>query len=209
MTKTVLDWVKQRQTERRKQEVALHPNRNYRGEIPLPPNTAPPELAEEAGPDVGLPLALAALVDRPFLETERYAEQQRRAIREGAHPKVLKFTDAMVRRCKRVGIPMFAHCIVRGAAHQAELFRTGMSKDSPDDGLWPHRGCAVDLIHSVKGWNLNKEEWRLIGHLGKEVSDQMGLGMEWGGDWKFYDPAHWQFRKWRTVAGEYPWPMVK
>ncbi|MBU1335212.1 MAG: hypothetical protein KJ944_19360 [Alphaproteobacteria bacterium] len=165
---------------------------------------------------MGLPLALAGLVNRPFLSTENWRQQQKRAVRDGAHPKVLKFTDAMIRRCKKVGIPIFAHCIIRTSHEQADLFRKGVSRDSPNDGMWPHKGCAVDLIHSVKGWNMNTEEWRLIGHIGREVSDQMGLGMEWGGDWdaewdakpprRGWDPAHWQFRKWKTVIGEYPWP---
>lgn len=203
--------MQERQSKARRQEQALHPNRNLRGVIVNVPggNPLPPELAEEAGPEVGLPLALAGLVDREFLATQKWKDQQKRALRDGAHPKVLKYTDAVIRRFKRIGIPMFAHCIVRTPEEQMRLYAAGKSKDSPDDGVYPHRGCAVDIIHSTKGWNLNKEEWALIGHLGQEVSDQMGLGMEWGGSWhSFYDPAHWQLRKWRMLMEEYPWPTT-
>lgn len=178
-----------------------------------PPDMPPPPIfADDPAPVTTLALALAGLVDRPFLQTERWREQQRRAFRPGAHPKVLNFEAAFIRRFKKLGIPMFAHCVVRSEAEQRDLVAEGVSRDSPDDGLWPHRGLAVDLVHSIKGWNLNDHEWKLVGHLGKEISDQMGLGMEWGGDWSpnangvGWDPAHWQFRKWKSVAQEYPWP---
>lgn len=191
--------------KRRLQAMAQHPNRNFRGAIVLPDPPPPPVFAPDAVPSKSLPDALAGLVDRPFLATQRWQEQQQRAFREGAHPKVLKFEKAFIRRMKKAGIPMFAHTVVRTAQEQAYLVSQGVSKDSPDDGLWPHRGCAIDLVHSVKGWNMNEDEWKLIGHLGKEISAQMGLSMIWGGDWSFYDPAHWELKKWKTIAGEYPW----
>lgn len=187
----------------------MHPNRPVRGTITLPDMPEHPVFAPEAGLELGLPLALKGLVDRPFLATQRYRDQQAKAVREGAHPKVLKFTDAIVRRCYRAGIPVYAHCIVRSAVEQAEMYRRGVSKDSPADGIWPHRGCAVDIIHSIKGWNMNAEEWRLLGHFGKEVSAQMGLSMQWGGDWKFYDPAHWELKNWTAIYGGFPWPAQK
>lgn len=99
---------------------------------------------------------------------------------------------------------MFAHSMVRTPEEQAELFRQGVSKDSPDDGIWPHKGCAVDIVHSVKGWNMNADEWKLVGHLGKEISAQMGLGVIWGGDWAFYDPAHWEIKTFREEMDGYP-----
>lgn len=212
--KSLLTLIQERQNLRRLQQIALRPNRPLKGVVTLPEPPDPPIFAAPAAPSKGLPDALAGLVNREFLHTERYQEQQRRAVREGVHPKVLKFEAAFVRRCKRIGIPMFAHCIVRSADEQAEMVRKGVSKDSPDDGAWPHRGCAVDLIHSVKGWQMNDDEWKLVGHLGKEISAQMGLSMTWGGDFEprnaagvGWDPAHWELRNWKAIAEEYPWPM--
>ena len=201
--------IRERQNQAKLAEIVRHPNRPVRGVVTLPDMPPPPVFAEPATPSETLPLALAGLVNRPFLATERYREQQQRAVREGAHPKVLKFADAGIRKFKKLGIPMFAHCIVRTEEEQALLVKQGGSKDSPADGWWPHRGCAVDIIHSVKGWEMNADEWRLIGHLLQEVSDQMGLSMEWGGHWTFYDPAHWQLKNWKAIAGEYPWPKTK
>lgn len=218
MAKSLLRMMQERAAKRQLQQMLLHPNRSHKGVVDLPEMPPPPVFAEPAGPEKGLPLALAGLVNRPFLQTERYRQQQTRAVRDGAHPKVLKFTDAFIRRAKRVGIPLFPLCIIRSAEDQALMVKNGVSRDSPDDGVWPHKGCAVDIIHSIKGYEMNTEEWRMLGHLGREISDQNGLGMEWGGDWdadwdatpprRGWDPAHWQFRKWKTVIGEYPWQTM-
>lgn len=195
----------ERQNRRRLEAIAQKPNRPVRGVVTLPEPPPPPIFAPPAAPSTGLPDALRGLVNREFLATETWREQQRRAVREGAHPKVLKFEAAFIRRMKRIGVPMFAHCVCRSAEEQAEMVRKGVSRDSPDDGAWPHQWAAVDLIHSVKGWQMNDDEWKLIGHLGKEISAQMGLSMEWGGEFTprnaagvGWDPAHWELRDWRN-----------
>lgn len=193
----------ERQQQRKLQQLQRHPNRTAKGVVDLPDMPPPPIFAEEAGPEKGLPLALEGLVNRPFLATERYRQQQTRAVRTGVHPKVLKFEAAFVRRMKRLGIPMFAHCVTRTLEEQSEMVRAGVSRDSPADGVWPHQWAAVDLIHSVKGWQMNDEEWRLIGHLGKEVSAQLGVSMTWGGDWDFYDPAHWELKNWQEEPAKW------
>ena len=56
-------------------------------------------------------------------------------------------------------------------------------------------------------------QWKLLAHIGKEVIAQKGLAissMAWGGDWTFYDPAHWQIENWKAIREGYPaWPDVK
>lgn len=147
------------------------------------------------------------MADRPFLATQKWQQQQWRANREGAHPSILEFEKVFIRRMTKLGVPMFAHCVVRTEQEQWEQFVDGDSKDDPKDGLWPHRGTAVDLIHSVKAWNLDKHQWGLVGHIGKNiVAPAIGVKVTWGGDWSFYDPAHWELTGWKAIAGEYPWP---
>ena len=71
----------------------------------------------------------------------------------------------------------------------------------------PHnKGCAVDIVHSVKGWGLTDRQWLVVGHVGKEVAAAKGFKLEWGGDWRNkpsdiigWDPAHWQVTDWRDV----------
>lgn len=149
-----------------------------------------------------------------MLATHRWAEQQQRALRDGAHPKIIKFEAAFIRRLKKAGIPAFCHQMIRTQEEQALHFEAGRTKVAPSAAGWPHRGCAVDIVHTVKGWEVNDQQWLLLGHMGKEITNSMGLGIEWGGDWRpnsngvGWDPAHWQLKNWRTIQGEYPWPTT-
>lgn len=138
--------------------------------------------------------------DRGFLDRFKYRDQQQRANREGADIRICEFADKLVRRAAKMGIPLFPVVIMRTYDDQAAAYVTGVSKDSPDDGIWPHMGFAVDIIHSVHGY-MDKPKiahaWDVIGHLGKEVAVSMDLKVTWGGDWKFYDPAHWEIADWK------------
>lgn len=156
--------------------------------------------------------ALRGLQDFPFLKTQKHQEQHWRARREGAHPDILEFERVFLRKTAKLGIPMFALYVVRTAEEQMALFRGGTSRDSPGDGLWPHKCCAVDLIHGRKTYELSEGQWLLLGHIGHEVANAKGIKVEWGGDWKKpgqklgWDPAHWQLADWKALSAGYPWP---
>lgn len=156
-----------------------------------------------ADPATAFPRALDAMRNPGFLKAAKYQEQQMRANRVGAHPHILEFADKVVKRGAALGIPLFPHCIVRTYDEQVAAYTRGMSRDSPADGLWPHRAFAVDIIHGVLGW-MDKpiiyNAWAIIGHLGKEVAHSMDIEIEWGGDWKFRDAAHFELKRWRDIA---------
>lgn len=142
--------------------------------------------------------ALQAMVNRPFLETERYQQQQWRANRKGAHFEIILFEMRLVARMADLGVPMFAHSVVRTQGEQNKVFLEGHSKK---DGNAPyaHQRAACDVVHSIHAWNLTRDQWNVIGHVGKEVAKQLGLDVVWGGDWKDpWDPAHWELADWRT-----------
>lgn len=146
--------------------------------------------------------ALRKLVDNDFLDHPRYQEQQWRASRKGAHLLILEFEKAMVKRCRELGIPMYAHTVVRDQDTQQRLFKEGFSK-TPGTSEWAHEHCAADIVHSRYAWNLTKDQWKLLGHIGKEVAQTRGIAIVWGGDWKSpYDPAHWELAQWRERAKE-------
>lgn len=159
--------------------------------------------------------ALRSLVDLELLNSRRYEEQQNRAVRKGAHPKILLFERLFIRRLARMGIPFFAHNMVRTHAEQEDLFNRKVSQRR--GGESPHNwGCAVDIVHCRYAWNISSAEWRLIGHIGREVAQANGLHMRWGGDWdgdgkpvlddedeNFWDPAHWELFDWQ----EYHFPF--
>jgi len=165
---------------------------------------AEPDLSR-IDPATAFPRAIAALQNPGFLKSAKYQEQQHRANREGAHPRILEFTDKFVKRCASLQIPVFPHCIVRTEEDQQSAYARGVSWDSPSDGLWPHRFAAVDIIHSQYAW-MDKipNAWILMGHIGKEVARSMSLGIAWGGDFspRKHDPAHWELLGWRQMSAE-------
>ena len=145
---------------------------------------------------------LRGVVDRSFCFSQKYGEQQGRADRLGAQPEILEFERKLVKRAFKLGVPLFAHCVIRGSQAQNDLFLAGHSKARA--GQSPHNyGAAVDLIHGTKAWALTRRQWDIIGHLGKELSAQIGVPVVWGGDWKFWDPAHWELANWRAIRDQY------
>lgn len=149
--------------------------------------------------------ARAALVRPDFFKTRKWRDQKLVANRDGACEEILLFEHALTNRLASMGIPVFAHCVVRTPEEQDRLFRLGHSKAKAGES--PHQyGFAVDIVHSVFAWNLptnpndrrfQNKCWSLIGEVGKQCAKLNKIDIEWGGGWKFYDPAHWQIRDWR------------
>lgn len=155
----------------------------------------PPDLAQSKTYDE----ALRGLVDHEFLGSQTYQEQDWRANWAGADPRIREFARIFCMRMWKLGVPVYVHCAVRTAEEQLRLFQEGKSKDSPADGLWPHRKHAVDIVHGVRHWNLTDKEWKLLGHHGQQVAGSLSIPVEWGGVWKFYDPAHWEIKGWKAL----------
>lgn len=160
-----------------------------------------PTPAQATAPKPGIDAALRGLMAPQFLDSERFQEQQWRANRKGAHPSIVLFEKALILDCARLGIPMFAHNMVRTEAEQNALYVKGVTKAKGLDGPHTH-GMAVDIVHSTKAWELTDVQWAAIGHLGKERAKQANIRITWGGDWKFYDPAHWELTDWRKLSAD-------
>lgn len=150
--------------------------------------------------------ALAALVNPAFLKTTVYESQQWRANRDGAHLLIKEFERALIKRLAELGIPAFAHAMVRTKDEQKKAFDGGFSNF---DGSKPfvHEHCAVDVVHSQFGWNMSRPHWLIFGHVGKEVAKMRQIDIIWGGDWVTKkwpegDPAHWELAQWRERAKE-------
>lgn len=156
------------------------------------------------------------LMNRTFCQSDKYSEQQGRADRVGAQLPILEFERAFVRAMRVKDIPMFAHSLCRNGDDQTRLYIKGVSKARA--GQSPHNyGAAVDLIHGTKGWQLTRKQWDIVGHIGKQVAARIRvtytapdgsirtkpLLLTWGGDWEFYDPAHWEMTDWREIRDQY------
>lgn len=166
------------------------------------PDAPPPEQVVPGLGGSAFATELRGIVDRSFCYSQKFGDQQGRADRQMAEPAILEFERKLVKRAFKLGIPLFAHCVQRGAQDQNRLFVQGRSKAKAGES--PHNfGAAVDLIHGTKGWDLTRKQWEIIGHLGKELAKSLSLKIEWGGDWKFYDPAHWELKNWRDIRARY------
>jgi hypothetical protein len=163
-------------------------------------------------PDLPVPstydAALREMVDKAYLASQNWQRQQWRAERSGAHPDIVEFERVFIRRCKKLGIPLFAHSMVRSRHDQDKLFADGVTQAK--GGESPHNyGLAVDIVHGVKAWGLSRREWDLLGHVGMEVAKSKGIGVAWGGNWpSFYDPAHWELTGWKRFMSDFPFPPL-
>ncbi|TIS45687.1 M15 family metallopeptidase [Mesorhizobium sp.] len=148
-------------------------------------------------PETSLRTSLAGAVNRAFCQSEKFVEQQWRADRQDAHADILLFEKLLVRRMRALDVPMFAPTMWRTADDQNSAYVRGTSKAKAGES--PHNfGCAVDVIHGTKGWDLSRDQWAIVAHVGKELATQNGLKLVWGGGWKFWDPAHWELADWRS-----------
>ncbi|RWP57964.1 hypothetical protein [Mesorhizobium sp.] len=152
--------------------------------------------------DFGLRQSLAAIADRNFCEGVKYSDQQLRADRREAHPDIVEFGRLLVKRLRRLNVPMFESSMWRTMEDQKAAYVRGVSNAKPGES--PHNyGCAVDVIHGIRGWDLSKSQWAIIGHVGKELAAQKGFKLNWGGpdgpkDRFNWDPAHWELVGWRA-----------
>lgn len=160
----------------------------------------PPPKPAEVEP-VDYRTALRAIANRDFCHTNEYEMQQWRAERAGAHPDILEFERVFVKRLRKIDVPVFANEVWRSGEAQDEAFKLGRSKAQAGES--PHNyGMAVDIIHSMRGWEMSEMSWKILGHMGEEIAQSKGLKITWGGHWKFWDPAHWELTDWRALAGQ-------
>lgn len=169
-----------------------------------------------AQPEVPFPLdvpvldtfadAVKSLRDPAYAASQNWQRQQWRAVRLGAHRDIKEFERRFIKRCYKLGIPLFAHNMVRTREDQDKLFADGVSKAKGGQSAHNY-GMAVDIVHGVRAWNLQPKEWQVLGHIGTELAKSMGVEVVWGGSWTtFYDPAHWELTGWKRFMDQFPFP---
>lgn len=151
--------------------------------------------------------AARGLVDRGAADSIALSARTLKSSIEGVDPDLKDFSTAFLKELKRRGMPFFPHCYVRSGAVQDSLYAQGVTKARAGESShnW---GMAVDIVHFGRFWNLSHKEWAVIGHIGLEVARRRNLKLSWGGNWSFYDPAHWELSDWkarilRTVPGDF------
>lgn len=174
-------------------------------------------------------LAVKGMMDEKFITGRKYEDQQFRVDVSGGHPELfggwlpyvadeggvptLKFKECrgffpvLRSRMETLKVPMFVNEGLRSNERQAELKAGGFSKAGPGSSAHNYF-CAGDYIHGVRGWELDKTQWAVIGHIGHEVAKSLQIEVVWGGDDgpgdKFnWDPAHWEIKNWRVIRGAF------
>lgn len=140
--------------------------------------------------------AAQSLVDPQIVNSIVYRNKLLQEPRHGVHPDMLDFTTAFLQDLARRAIPLFPHSFVRTHEQQNVLFerRVTLARGGESPHNW---GMAVDIVHFGRYWNLTNKEWAVIGLIGKEVARRRKIKVTWGGDWSFYDPAHWELADWK------------
>lgn len=142
--------------------------------------------------------ALDGLQSPSFLSHIRYREQQLRANRPPWYldTPMHQFEVRFRLLAERYKVPVFAHTVLRTPEEQQKAYDAGFSRAKPWES--PHQwGLAVDIIHSLKAWDLTPQQWDILGAWGMQVAQDLKIDVVWGGNWDFYDPAHWEIADWK------------
>lgn len=136
-------------------------------------------------------------VNKLFFGQEHVLRQMEKANWANVDPQIIEFTAKFVLQMRRRGIPIYPHSAFRTNQEQMLLKARGRSRASYPRA--PHcQGRAVDLVHCRYHWELTPLEWQYLGKTGKDLAENLGIKIRWGGDFKsFYDPAHWELLHWR------------
>lgn len=144
--------------------------------------------------------ALARLTAPEVVASAAFKRREWQASDKGSHDYIVRFGRRLCQTLQARGLPFFPIEWIRDAARQNQLKKEGRSLAS--FGSSPHNfGMAVDIVHFGKYWDCTPKEWAVIGLIGKEVARKLEIKVTWGGDWSFYDPAHWELTDWRSLRG--------
>lgn len=157
-------------------------------------------------PDPGPGFMAPARLQAPqHMKSESYMGQIRRADWSHTDPRLIVWAATFQRLAAKRGVPLYVHCALRPKSVQDQLLKQGRTK-----AAYPRSahniGEAVDIVHGTFHWQMNEQEWQYIAVLGRLALDRVNarlkkankLALSWGGDWSFYDPAHWEISDYRS-----------
>ena len=146
-----------------------------------------------------------------FMKSEAFLRQGGRADWQHCDARLMRWAALFQEYARKRQIPLYVHTAFRSEAEQAKVGAGGHSKVTFPNSAH-NIGEAVDVVHSVFHWDLTRAEWSMLHTLGLLALDRVNadlpkalkLRLVWGGDWKFYDPAHWEIQDYRTRTRRLP-----
>lgn len=115
----------------------------------------------------------------------------------GIHPDLVRVVIRAHALCEADGLDFIVTDGLRSTQRQRELVRAGKSKTMKSRHLTGH---AVDLCasHGPKDVSWDEDDLRALAAKMKQAAAELGVPIEWGGDWKsFVDMPHFQL-PWKT-----------
>lgn len=139
-----------------------------------------------------------------WFHNNSYLRQQERANWAWADKRLMVWAAIFQAMAQKRGIPLYVHTCLRDQREQDALVAAGNSKAKYPTSAH-NIGEAVDIIHGTFHWEMSENEWKTLHVLGSLALDRLNtylssankLTLEWGGNWKFYDPAHWEIKDYR------------
>ena len=101
----------------------------------------------------------------------------------------------------------------RDRTEQERCYNTGISKAHFGESAHNYNpSFAMDVypypvprkqINGVVQIDSNSSEWNKMGQIFKDMAENLGIELEWGGDWKkLVDKPHFQIKGWKTKVKE-------
>ena len=108
---------------------------------------------------------------------------------KGVHPDLVKVVKCAIE------ISDYDFMVVEGLRTketQAEYVKKGVSKTMNSYHLTGHAVDLAPLEHGAIDWNNSKGQFDAVAKAMKQAAKELGVSVEWGGDWKFVDKPHFQ-----------------
>lgn len=151
--------------------------------------------------DVAAHRGLDRLRAKHVLTSEMMLRYHERADWQQTQQDIRRFAAGYVEAARKYNVPLYVHSAFRTQAQQNALLKAGRSKAE-----YPRaahcQGAAVDVVHGLYHWDLTPGEWERLGMLGHDVARKLSIDITWGGNWSFYDPAHWELNGWKNNIRE-------
>lgn len=140
---------------------------------------------------------------KDYFVSKAYLQTYQRADWHGAPAPLRLFVWRYMRALRSRGLPFYVHNCYRTISEQEQLYLEGRTQLKSGAH---NRSAAVDIVSAIDHWHIPDDLWTYVGTLGEAISRDTHLGqgldnkplkIEWGGRWKFKDPAHFQLSDWR------------
>lgn len=124
----------------------------------------------------------------------RFSKRSKKNLK-GVHNDLVEWCHLTL---KRTPIDFMVIEGLRSKRRQRQLYSTGKSKTMNSRHLTGHAVDIVPIVNGTVSWDW--KDYYPIAEAGKKAAEDLGIDIEWGGDWKgFPDAPHWQL-SWK----EYP-----